>query len=154
MDYIEFNISSNNILKAIPIRSIESGDWSVKWSGLIECVDTDDRSVHGGMYIYTSELIQDAERILALNKEQLKIDIKIQAVQDFFKVQVYVQDLKTLDSVFFGFLTTKRSIDKFTKIVRDTNTTWVFIRTGSSIFHSRIDMHDSEIYHLSYSSLQ
>lgn len=152
--YVELILPSGNKSTSISIQSLEGGDWHSKWSGLIECIDPDDGSVHGGMYIYAYDMPPEADRIFSLNKEQVKIDVSVQPVEKFFKVHVSMQDLKSLDSIFLNFMTTINSVGKYSDIVKSTNSTWLFIRTVGFIFHCRMDMQDSTVFHSSYSALQ
>ena len=154
MGYIELNLSNHGKAKAIFIKSLEEGDWHVKWSGLIECVDPLSGDVHGGMYVYSNDVPTEADRIFSLAKEQIKVDIVVQGLEQFFKVHISMQDLKTKEKVFINFMTSAKSVQKYTDIVKATHITWLFIRTGASIFHSRISMEDSVIQYSSFSVLQ
>jgi hypothetical protein len=154
MGYVQFNLPDAYNFKVIPIKSLEEGDWHVKWSGLIECIDPTTQQVHGGMYVYSNEVPIEAEHIFSLKKEQIKVDIVVQPYEQFFKVQISMKDLKGKGCVYISFITTAKSVQKYTDIVKATHTTWLFIRTGTSIFHSRIRMEDSVIQYSTFSALQ
>jgi hypothetical protein len=153
MGFVELKMPIGSVMREVSIQSLEPAEWHRKWSGLIECTEGDSE-VHGGIYVYIPDVTLNQDDIFNLPIEQLKVDIVVQGVSEFFKVHMSVSDLKTNKVVSTNFITTAKSIMKYSGFVQSTKSTWIFIRTDAYMFHGKVDIDGSHLYQTYVSKLQ